>query len=626
MSSRQVTYTLSLKDQFSSKIKDATKHVLSLNRELAKTKGLLNVLGTFSSGAKSPMNKMAKSTSVATVKNNEFNASLARTERGLIRINGLIRSSSSYGGTRMLGGTSFSGGGRRTGAGMGYGGFADAMYAGSEVGRYRGSSIFRTGGGGGGGGSVPPFNPYAFAGYDGSGIPPSSKAKGGRKGGGRLPTNGRMGMGGIYTALASGYLVKSVVETTAAMQALENQFKFASGGAAQGADELKYIAEQSEYLGLNFEATAKSYAKLAAATKGTKLEKETRGIFKGIATASSVMHLTAEGTNRAMYALQQMVSKGRVSSEELNRQLGEILPGANKRAAEAMVLTTQELYRQMKAGKLYSEDFLPAFAARLQEFFVDGLRDSTMSLQANLSRMDNAWFRLKATLGTALLPTINKSLVVLGHFMNMIAKLPAFYRKNATAIDYFAKVLGRLIAIFITWKLILTVLTIKQWAHNAALAFGVILQKGWAGVALVAAAGLAVWGLKTWLASEAQEALNNETERGLKLAREQSKLVLPPGVQLLGKSKYDRLGAPAMGFPFKHNPDQIVEKEEYDLSSNITSVEARQPQNFNISIDSMIEKVDITQKNIKDSAADIKSELTRALVEAVNDFQIIAAK
>jgi hypothetical protein len=57
-----------------------------------------------------------------------------------------------------------------------------------------------------------------------------------------------------------------------------------------------------------------------------------------------------------------------------------------------------------------------------------------------------------------------------------------------------------------------------------------------------------------------------------------------------------------------------------------TNIEARQPVNFNIDINKLVEKIEITQNNIKDSAATIKEEVTKALIEAVNDFNLQASR
>ena len=74
------------------------------------------------------------------------------------------------------------------------------------------------------------------------------------------------------------------------------------------------------------------------------------------------------------------------------------------------------------------------------------------------------------------------------------------------------------------------------------------------------------------------------------------------------------------------NPDaDTTGKGGESTSSGLTSVEARQPQIFNIDIEKFGEMT-INTKNISESASNVKEQLTQALVEAVNNFQIIAAK
>ena len=67
-------------------------------------------------------------------------------------------------------------------------------------------------------------------------------------------------------------------------------------------------------------------------------------------------------------------------------------------------------------------------------------------------------------------------------------------------------------------------------------------------------------------------------------------------------------------------------KDGSKAGTSSTTVEARGAQNFNISIDKLIEKLEFTTNNLKDSASTIKSEVTKAMIGAVNDFQIMATK
>jgi tape measure domain-containing protein len=85
------------------------------------------------------------------------------------------------------------------------------------------------------------------------------------------------------------------------------------------------------------------------------------------------------------------------------------------------------------------------------------------------------------------------------------------------------------------------------------------------------------------------------------------------------KGKFDLLGK--TGSKAESTADLTKDKNQ-----SITSVEARQPQVFNIDINKLVEKIEITQNNINDSATAIKEAVTKALVEAVNDFQLMSSK
>jgi tape measure domain-containing protein len=580
MANKSVNYTLRLTDLFSNKIKNASASVATLNKSLLLTQKRLNLLGSFK-GATSPMGRLSRQTSTATIKNNNYNKSLLLTKQ---RLDNLKRSRVAFD-SRMTSGSTSS---------------RDVIDRRSST---RGLAN------------------HAVAG----------RAMGG--GGGIVSR-------GLLPAAAAGFATISIVDATAQMQALENQFRFASGGVKEGAADLAFINERSKFLGISFEATARSYAKLAAATKGSRLEKETRGILEGVATAASVMHLTADETNRVIFALQQMVSKGKVSSEELNRQLGEVLPGANKLFAQSLNMTTQELAKAMKNGEIYAEDTLPKFARRLKEFFGTGLADSRKSLQSELSRMGTAWFEFKSTLGLAVLPQIIATIRGLTRLMDTLLRLPSILNKNAEAVTGLMLALSPLIAIWAGYKTYLIIVTVKQWALNAALAFGKIMMMGWSGLALVAAASLAVYGIGVYAATSALKGLTNARNNDVKASEKQISSLLG---QRFGLQTPEEKG---FKIPFiNNNKLSELDQMKADLerlrnggaintdgtpvtstSSSTTAVEARQPQNFNITIGSLVESLDVISNNLQEGAEDVKEIVIKTFVEAVNNFQLIAAK
>ena len=153
---------------------------------------------------------------------------------------------------------------------------------------------------------------------------------------------------------------------------------------------LDYLKKTSEQLGLDFEVLAGSYKQFSAALMDTNLEgQRTRDIFSAVSKAATVMKLPMESVEGVFLALEQIVSKGQVSMEELRKQLGNRLPGAFNLFAEGLGLTTKELNKFMKEGRI-TKDSLVFFADILEKKFGGKVKDVTDSLPASLGRLNNA--------------------------------------------------------------------------------------------------------------------------------------------------------------------------------------------------------------------------------------------
>lgn len=198
-------------------------------------------------------------------------------------------------------------------------------------------------------------------------------------------------------------ILKSTVETGIKFDSLKTQYTFASGGdARKAADEMAYAAQLSNRLGLELVGTTQAYGKLQAAARGTALEgKTTRDIFTAVASASSVMGLSAEEQSGALLAVSQMMSKGTISAEELRGQLGERLPGAFAIAAKAMNVTEAELGKLLETGTLTATQFLPRFAEALQASVNDALPAAEKTARAQLQRLENAFTEFKLRISSS---------------------------------------------------------------------------------------------------------------------------------------------------------------------------------------------------------------------------------
>lgn len=195
---------------------------------------------------------------------------------------------------------------------------------------------------------------------------------------------------------------KAIVDAGVTIQSLENAFGAVTGSLGSARAELGFVAETAYDLGLNVRALEDSFKTLAAASMRTKLEGAgARDVFYAVAEASTAMQLSATQTHASLYALQQMMSKGRVQTEELRRQLGEQLPGAFQMAADAMGVTTFELNKMLEMGQVVSEDFLPKFAKVLHERFGRAAVKNAELARGAFNRFGNEVIYLKRTLATA---------------------------------------------------------------------------------------------------------------------------------------------------------------------------------------------------------------------------------
>jgi tape measure domain-containing protein len=186
-------------------------------------------------------------------------------------------------------------------------------------------------------------------------------------------------------------LARSVTGAALELDRINNSLAVVTGSSAAAEREFAFVRAEADRLGVSLAESAKSYVGLTAAAKGTALEGEaTRKIYSSIVESMSRLGRSSAQTEGALLAVQQIISKGQVSAEELRGQLGERLPGAFQIAARAMNVTTAELGKMLEQGLVPAVDFLPKFAAELQKSFNLGGRVETA--QAQIERFKTALF------------------------------------------------------------------------------------------------------------------------------------------------------------------------------------------------------------------------------------------
>ena len=201
-------------------------------------------------------------------------------------------------------------------------------------------------------------------------------------------------------ALAGSVVFKEFIDANVAIENFGRSMTLVSGSTQGAADALTYVRTTADTLGLEISGTANNFVALSAAAKGTALEGQgTRDIFEAVSKAMALLGKSTADTQGALLAVQQIISKGTVSSEELRGQLGERLPGAFQIAARSVGVTTAELGKLLEGGKVLAEDFLPKFAAELNKTFGDTTYVTTFN--AELNRLINSFKDLAVAGGDA---------------------------------------------------------------------------------------------------------------------------------------------------------------------------------------------------------------------------------
>lgn len=209
---------------------------------------------------------------------------------------------------------------------------------------------------------------------------------------------------------------------------LLNRIAFASRTQQEYGANLGFLSDVSNRYGLELRNLTEQYSKFAGATMGTALQGEaSRKVFEGVAVAASAMGLSVEQQQRAFLALEQMVSKGKVSSEELRGQLGEALPSAFTIAAKSMGVTTQELDKMLQKGEVMASDFLPRFAKELQKTFGPLALTQAQTFSAAMTRIGNVWDGVLIKMAESdAIGGITESLNELANDLIVFAQSPAF--------------------------------------------------------------------------------------------------------------------------------------------------------------------------------------------------------
>ncbi len=167
------------------------------------------------------------------------------------------------------------------------------------------------------------------------------------------------------------------------------------GSAAGAGSVLAILDREAERTGITIGTLRESFRGFQASTSlaGETLDTTWR-MFTNLDTVITGLHLSTDKANGIFLAMAQIFNKGKVQSEELVKQLGNLLPGAFASFAAATGRSTQQLSQDMKKGLVSAHEEIAKFTEYMAQRFQVSFEAASQGLNANIGRMTTGFTHL----------------------------------------------------------------------------------------------------------------------------------------------------------------------------------------------------------------------------------------
>lgn len=194
-------------------------------------------------------------------------------------------------------------------------------------------------------------------------------------------------------------LTNNIYENIKAQQSLDLALKSVTGTSAEYIRAQNFLSDISSKYGLEINNLTKQYTAFYVAAKDKLSDKTIEQIFEDISRSGMALGLSNENLERSFMAVNQMLSKGTVASEELRGQLSEAMPGAVQAMTKAVQilhpelknLTEKDLFDLIKQGKILASEVLPETAKQLALITGATQAEGIGTLTKGINQLSNAW-------------------------------------------------------------------------------------------------------------------------------------------------------------------------------------------------------------------------------------------
>jgi len=172
---------------------------------------------------------------------------------------------------------------------------------------------------------------------------------------------------GIGAAVETVKAASAAAKYSAQIQKLEIALKGVTKTQTEFKKAQEVISSTSKRLNVPLGAATKQFTTLSASVIGAGGNvDDAEKVFKGVSEAIKATGGDAEDVQSAIRAMSQIFGKGKVSAEELQGQLGERLPGAVVKFANATGRSLPELQKDLRDGTVGLNDVMK-FVVKLSE-------------------------------------------------------------------------------------------------------------------------------------------------------------------------------------------------------------------------------------------------------------------
>lgn len=250
---------------------------------------------------------------------------------------------------------------------------------------------------------------------------------------------GGLGFGpaGAAAGAFAGAQVSAIREQAAAVGRYSAELSLAKKTLAQAATSqeeynrlLTLARKVSNDYSVSLKPSIGGLAQIATAARANNLTLEqTETIYRGLIAANVAFGKGQEDLDAIIRATVQVLSKGKVSAEELSGQIGERLPGAVAKFAAANKMTLPELTKAFKDGQVTIAQFVNFARSQGEEYdgiarkIAEGPEKAGLRLQIALDNSAEQFGGFFAKIGAG--------------FQDFLTQLFKFVNENADAIKQF---------------------------------------------------------------------------------------------------------------------------------------------------------------------------------------------